>query len=102
LRPMDLTYRVVDDGLIQVTTPRALEARLELEFYPAADLLADGQSGERLAEKIKGNLGEELFPETGPGGAIRFDPTGKCLLVLLSQPKHAELSKLLAEWRAAK
>lgn len=102
LRPMDLTYRVVDENLLQVTTPRALEARLELEFYPVSDLLSDKQSGQQLLERVKASLGDELFPEAGPGGAIRFDAPAKCLLVSLPQLKQAELVKLLAEWRAEK
>lgn len=102
LRPMDLTYRIVDDNLLLVTTTRALEARLELEFHPVADLLSDKLDGPSLVERVKASLGDELFPEAGPGGAIRFDVPGKCLLVSLPQPKQAELAKLLAEWRGAK
>jgi hypothetical protein len=67
LRPMDLTYRVVDDGLLQVTTLRGLEARLELEFYPVADLLADKPDGSRIIERVKAALGDDSFPEPGPG-----------------------------------
>ena len=55
LDPLELTWRAVDAGTLQVTTPKAAAARMELEFYPVGKLLA-AQPQAALIERIKTSL----------------------------------------------
>jgi hypothetical protein len=94
LEPLGLAWRVVDANTLQVTTPKVLAARMELEFYPVAKLLSD-QSPAALIEKIKEKLGEAKWDEGDGAGRIRFDPPSRCLIVLQSQPVQMALESLL-------
>jgi hypothetical protein len=96
LEPLGLAWRVVDANTLQVTTPRVLAARMELEFYPVARLLSD-QSPAALIEKIKEKLGEAKWDEGDAAGRIRFDPPSHCLIVLQSQPVQMALESLLGK-----
>ena len=57
LRPMELTYYVVDEKTIQITTVESLVNRVELAVYPVADLLDEGIEGPHLAEAIPELMG---------------------------------------------
>ena len=100
LRPVGMAYRVVDAGTLQVTTRKAVTTRLELEFYPAADLLAKRGPAEELAERIKGRLAGDTWVDAGGGGVLHVDRPSGCLIVLQSQPIQMSLEKLLAELRS--
>ncbi|MBN1395784.1 MAG: hypothetical protein JW959_12245 [Pirellulales bacterium] len=95
LRPLGLTYRVVAEDLIQVTTPDAIEERLELEFFPVADWLARGVSAERLVEELKGRVAPATWSDVGGDADIHFDAPSGCLVVLQSRPAQATIGRLL-------
>ncbi len=97
LKPLGLAYRVIDAQTIQVTTPKAVSARLELEFYPAAGRLTDGLTGSALVEQIKSRLAGSTWSDAGGPGVLYFDPPSKCLIVLQSQPIQVAVERLLAE-----
>ena len=99
LRPLELQYRVIGATTLQVTSRKAVSARLELEFYPAADLLTGGRTGPELVEQIKGRLAGSTWSDAGGPGVLHFDQPSKCLIVLQSQPVQAALERLLAELR---
>ncbi len=102
LRPLGLGYRVVEAETLEVTTQKALAARLELEFYPVGDLLAGGVTAAALIDRIEDQVAGATWADAGGPGLLRFDVPSKCLLVLQSQPVQRELESLLAEWRAEK
>jgi DNA-directed RNA polymerase subunit RPC12/RpoP len=102
LRPMDLTYRVVDENTLQVTTPQVLASRVELELFPVGDLLTDKLDVAGLTQRIRTTLGEGHFEESGGTSVLRFDPQSRHLLASLPQPQHIALAKILAELRASK
>lgn len=91
LRPMDLTYRVVDAKTLQVTTAAALEHRPEIEAYQADDLAATPAEAKALLERIAAALGESAV--------LRWDAPSQMLLARLSQPQQEQLAVLLKEWR---
>jgi hypothetical protein len=95
LQPLGLTYRIVDAGTFEITTRKAAAARLELEFYPVAGILAKGTSPEALMERIKAQLAGATWNDAGGPGAMVFDRPSNCLLVLQSQPVQAKLELLL-------
>jgi hypothetical protein len=96
LDPLGLAWRVVTPEMIQVSTPKAIAARLEIEFYPVGRLLAKEQPA-ALIERIKGRLGGATWGEGGGGGALEFDPPSRCLICLQSQPVEIALEALLSE-----
>jgi hypothetical protein len=100
LRPMGLAYRVVHDDTLQITTRQAISARLELEFYPVADLLPEAGRAGPLVARIKDQVAGATWSDAGGASVVHFDEPSKCLIVLQSQPVHRELERLLARWRA--
>ena len=95
LEPLGLAWRAVDANTLQVTTQKAVAARMELEFYPVAKRLA-GQPPAALIERIKTGLPGAAWGEGG-GGMIYFDPPSQCLIVLQSQPVQMAIEALLAK-----
>jgi len=96
LKPFGLDYRVIDEITLQVSTRKAIESRLELEFYPVAQLLADGTTPELLIDRLKAQCGGETWSDAGGAGRIVYDPPSGCLIVLQSQPVQAAIERLLA------
>lgn len=110
LDPMDLAFRVVDAGTLQVVTRETLASRLEIEFYPAADLVAGPEEGEAFLARIRSALaGEDATGAVGEAGEnvskqgeLWLDPVSKAVVASLPQPKQQRLAQLLAQWREAK
>lgn len=100
LTPMHLTYRAIDENTLQITTPAAVNAQPELEFYAAGDLTdrraASGVSGEHLAQRVWRTLKDQGFEEIG---GIAFDEKCQCLMVLAPQPHQRAVAEMLAQWR---
>ena len=96
LEPLGLAWRAVDANTLQVSTQKAVDARMELEFYPLGKLPA-GQTPTALIERIKAGLHGAAWGEGGAGGAIYFDLPSQCLIVLQSQPVQRAIEGTLAE-----
>jgi hypothetical protein len=105
LEPLGLAWRAVDAATLQVTTQKAVAARMELEFYPVGKRPgvpgAPADRGTRysgspaaLIEQIKTQLPGAVW---GEGGVIDFDPPSQSLIVLQSQPVQRAIEALLAE-----
>jgi hypothetical protein len=90
LGPMDLTFRVIDAKTIQVTTPKSLESKPEIEAYQASDLAASPDDAKTLLQRITDALGDD---------PLRWDAPSKTLLARLPQPDQEKLAALLAQWR---
>jgi len=100
LAPLGLAYRVIDAQTIQVATRKDVDARLEVEFYPTADLLAGARSVPTVVERIKGRVAGSTWSDAGGPGVLHVDQPSGCLIVLQSQPMQAALQRVLAELRA--
>jgi len=100
LAPIDLAYRVVGAKTLEISTRKAIAARLEIEFYPAADLAGAGDP-EALAERIKDEVAPATWSDAGGSGVLCFDEPSRCLIMLQSQPVQFEIEALLARWREA-
>ena len=102
LAPLGLGFRVVDARTFQVSTRKAVDARLELEFYPVGGLISKGQSSSELIERIKSRAAPGTWSDAGGAGLIHFDPPSACLIVLQSQPAQGEVQSVLAEKEPAR
>lgn len=98
LEPLGLGYRIVAPDLLEITTRKRVADRLELEFYPASDLVGR-MTPQALVEQVRGHVAKSTWNDAGGPAAIRFDAPSKCLLVLQSQPAQAEIERLLSELR---
>lgn len=96
LDPLELTYRVVGESLIQVTMKEAAAERLELEFYPIDVWLRRGVAIERLAEQLKARVAPVSWNDVGGEAEIYFDAPSECFIILQSQPAQAKIQQLLA------
>ena len=103
----DLTWRVIDQRTIEITTHAAAGERMDVEFYSARDLAADAAASEKLIDRIKANVESALWTG-GPGqghdknGAITFDQPSGDLLVGAPQRTQAQLEAYLAKVRGNK
>ncbi len=93
LQPMDLTYRIVDAATVQVTSPAAVEARWDVEFYPVKELQTQAETPEALVARVRRELsGGE--PD-GLAGVLHFDAPSRHLIAALPQPLQRKLADLL-------
>ena len=102
LSPLGLAYRVVDADTLEITTPKVLAARLELEFYPLGDLLTEGMTASSILGQIQDQVAGATWSEAGGPGLLDLDGPSDCLIVLQSQPVQFALEALLQRWRAEK
>jgi hypothetical protein len=102
LQPLGLVYRVVDAETLEITTAKANNARLELEFYPIGKLLDKGQTLASLTERIVSEVAQGSWGEAGGSGVLAFDEPSRCLLVLQPQPVQTLLEAALARWQGGK
>ena len=103
LGPMELTYRVVDESTVQITTRQAVDSHPELEFYAVGDV-TEGSDGpahdiEQLIPRITEAVGVSHFAS---GDGISWDPTSQCLMVLLPQPQQTIVGEFLEDMRSAR
>jgi hypothetical protein len=103
LEPMDLTWRVVGDRAIEITTPQAAARHGEIEFYPAGELLSGDMSGESLVARIGRELaGSAANDPATVGPAVRFDAASRMLIVRAPQNIQLRVASLLSGWRVAR
>lgn len=100
LQPLGLTYRIAAPDVLEVTTRKAVAARLELEFYSVRDLVGPDNPGEALANRVKAQIAPESWNEAGGPGVLVFDAPSACLIVLQSQHTQVRIELLLARWTA--
>jgi hypothetical protein len=93
---------VVDAETLEITTAKANNARLELEFYPIGKLLDKGQTLASLTERIVSEVAQGSWGEAGGSGVLAFDEPSRCLLVLQPQPVQTLLEAALARWQGGK
>jgi hypothetical protein len=96
LDPLGLGWRAVGANALQVTTRKAVDARLELEFYPVGSLLAKAPSP-TLIERLKTRLPQAAWSEGGATGVVVFDPPSQCLIVLQTQPVQIAIEAVLKD-----
>ncbi len=100
LEPLDLTYRVVDDHTLLITTTKAAAQHAEIEFYSAADVVPAGSDGHDVITRISRQL---ATGDASPGQvAIEFDAPSKFLIVRAPQSIQRRIESLLGNWRVAK
>ncbi len=108
LLPLGLAYRVVESTVFEVTTRSALNHAMEIGFYFVGDILQaiKGEFGQEsapeeiLLQMISAEVGGESWAEAGGPARMVIDQTSEHLIVLQSQPVHAELDRYLSRLRA--
>jgi hypothetical protein len=100
LEPMELTYRIVDAEVFQITSRRRLESEVDLELYSLAGLV-DEEGADGLLENIRLQLGKDALHDAGGVGALRYDPLSQYLLAALPQPQQQQTEEFLHKLRAA-
>ncbi len=97
LKPLRLTYRVVDGKTLEITTARDARDDLELEFYAVKKLLAADGSAEEFMERLRSEVAPESWDDVGGGAVLAIDAPSSYLMVLQSQPVQRELEAWLAK-----
>jgi hypothetical protein len=97
LDPLGLAYRIVNADTVEITTRKAAAARLELEVYPVASVLAKPMTPEALMDQVKAQVAGATWNDAGGPGVMLFDKASGCLLVLQSQPVQVKVQLLLGK-----
>ena len=71
----DLTWRAIDEHTLEITSPSAALERMDVEFYPARDLVK-GAAAEKLVSQIKAKVEPQLWIEASD------KPAQQCAIAL--------------------
>jgi hypothetical protein len=87
LHPRGLTYRIVDSETLEITTPQAIAAVHDIEFYRLTDKVGPPVDVPSVTQQVVGLLGEATFQPQGDG-AIAYDEASRTLIVSLPQSQQ--------------
>ncbi len=91
--PLDLTYRVIDERTIQITTLAAAADKPDLELYSVRGLVGGDDVGAVVAR-----LEQRLMEVTGEDGMeMAFDPPSQTLIVTAPSAVQAKIEMTLRE-----
>ena len=96
LRPAGLSFRVIDEKLVQITTTDAALGDPDIEFYSVRGLLDKGVAAAEIAGRLP-----QVFRAVGtqePGKRFFFDPDSGLLVAALPQPQQRALARFLSSW----
>lgn len=102
LSPLKLSYRILDEQTLEITTAREARETLVVEFYPVRPLLTRERTGEQLADELRGRFAPKSWDEMGGAATVAFDAPGACLIVAQSQPVQIEIERWLSSGAATK
>lgn len=88
---MEIAWRVIDAGTVQLTTREGLSAAPDVEVLPIAV-----DNGGALIANLQKELGPALFAPAAPG-VLRYDNVSKALIARLPQPAQRKLVEILAK-----
>lgn len=96
LTPMELAWHAIDANTIEITTPQALAAKMDVEFYPIGNMAHNAAEGRALAAKITSEIEPQLWGEDLSKPCIYFDSVGNTLIIRAPQPLQAKAHAFLA------
>jgi hypothetical protein len=102
LGPLELGFRMVGPDVLEITTKKATQSRLDLEVYDARPALnsATPLTPEALVERIKSDVAGATWNDAGGSGVLSFDKRSGHLLVLQTQPLQTRIQALLVKLAA--
>ena len=95
---LDLTYRVLDSGTVEITTPSTERTRAEFSLHDIRSLRDAGFDVANLSERIQHAIGVEQFREVG--GVIAIDAASDHVIVRLPQSLQVLVRDFLTTWGA--
>ena len=95
LDPMGLTFRVVDEATLEISSPEAVAARNDVEFYRLPTESQSAEAVQALSARIVQRVGQPLFQPIG-SGALAYDLASQTLIVSLPQTAQQQLQELVA------
>ena len=102
---LEVSFRIVDEKTVQITSRQEAAAAAEVEFYPLAELLPAGANNGNIDQLMR-HIQARIAPDTWAGanpkntGRLHFDKPSRCLIVLQSQPVQIQVENYLATERA--
>ncbi len=94
LDPLQLAYRVVDENVIEITSPQAIADRPSVEFYRVSGLSSSPAATTPAVDSYR----ERVVAATGLQNAdamIAFDPPSQCLIVSAAYPHQVLIEQVL-------
>lgn len=95
LRELDLTF-LIEDEVLQITTPEDAEAHLQSRFYSVSTLLPASGDGDYLVKLITKHVAPDSWDELGGPGAITFIDHLETLAVTQTDDVLHQIDTLLA------
>lgn len=97
VQPHNLAYRIVNQRLIEITTPTAAAEAYHIEFYPVRKLASDRDRAALLIDRIQQQVRPQGWRASGGTAAIVFDESSRALIVRQTAAGHADLAAFLQE-----
>jgi len=99
LTEMNLGYRLLGGGVIEITSLERAATLHEVQFHPLTGLVGGPAMHEVFLKRVRNSLGAGLF--AAGNGALHIDAKSNYLLANLSQADQQRLAELLATMRVA-
>ncbi len=96
MEPLGLAWRAIDANTLQITSQKALAARLEVEFYPLGKRAA-AQPPAAVIEQIRAGVQGAVWGDGVAAGTMCLDPPSQCLIVLQTQPVQEAIEAILSQ-----
>ncbi len=102
----DLTWRVIDERTIEITTRSAALEQMDVEFYPVRDLASSADAGEKLIGQVRSQVEPQFWgdavDQAAQHGAMVFDKPSGALIVRAPQRTQALVETQLTALRSKK
>ncbi|MEO1971629.1 MAG: hypothetical protein ABGX07_08740, partial [Pirellulaceae bacterium] len=93
LAPLDLSFRVLDEDMLVVTTVGNVESKIDIELYSVTGMLPE-QVQQRIYERVRPILGDRLLDKDS-GVVLLFDDVSYTVIVAAPQRHQAEVARTL-------
>ncbi len=100
LGPMQLSFRVIDSGTLQVTTMQRAWVLEEVAFFPL-EALWGSDEGRTVLERVRSALGHGQSPAVARGRFL-VDPVSRTLMIVAPQYRIAQVAGLLERLAVAR
>jgi hypothetical protein len=98
---LGVTFRVISNDTIVITTHSAEKQLADVGFFPIDDLLENGQRIEDVIELTKQSVGISSFDAAAGGwGTIGFDRPSQMLIVRLPPSDLRVVEQVMSNWRS--
>lgn len=101
LAPLGLAFRPIDGRTMEISTPRALAGKAEIDFYPLRPLASTAEAANALAARLTRELSPASWQGKPPAAVAVVDVPSRYLIVRGDAALQRQVAATIQQWRAA-